>query len=82
MFSLKNSDRGPCGRSQKPWLGFGVDRVRSQKLPVFSLKNSDRVARGRSQNPGGGLVLIVCALKNPGGGFGILTFQGRRSFQG
>merc|ERR1712015_178575 len=63
VFSLKNSDRGPCGRSQKPWSGFGVDRVHSQKpgsgvfATLLALKNpggfcADRVC---SQKPGSGV---------------------------
>ena len=59
MFALKNPGEGvllwslsktlarvvsvDCGRSQKPWWGFGVGRVRSQKpgsgVDVFALKN-------------------------------------------
>ena len=58
-------------RSQKTLVRVRVDRVRSQKplvdrvLTVLALKNcSCSLSKTR-------VVLIVLALKNPGGGFGI-----------
>ena len=65
VFSLKNSDRVPCGRSQQRWSGFGVVCVLSQKVGGFVLPCS------LSKTRVGGFVLVLFSLKNPGRGFGV-----------
>ena len=74
VFALKNPGRGvfvALFSLKNPGRGFCVERVRSQKplvgrvLTVLALKNcSCSLSKTR-------VVLIVLALKNPGGGFGI-----------